>query len=176
MSNPYRTTPIPPVPESPKPPILPDRGTEDHGVAVEHEPAIEPIPDYATEPYTVDVEPPEHEIPIVPVRIVEEDARDVRDWRANIFSVPVIATQPEPIRVAGTNPRRTRLFLRNNHASEGLVILRQRTDGSFTGYPLAAGATVEIFAETEVSVIHATAGAASVELAVLEEFRVSKGG
>jgi hypothetical protein len=143
---------------------------------MEHEPAIEPEPDYATEPYEVHTEPPEHAIPIVPVRIVEEDARDVRDWRATTFSIPVIGTQPEPIRVAGTNPRRTRLFLRNNHATEGLVILRQRTDGSFTGYPLAAGASVEIFAETEVSAIHAAAGAANVELAVLEEFRVSKGG
>lgn len=176
MSNPYRTTPIPPIPESPKDPVLPERGTEDHGVPVEHEPLIEPLPDYATEPYQVHTEPVEPDIPIVPVRIVEEDSRDVRDWRANVFNVQVIAGQPEPQRIAGDNKRRTRLFVRNNHATEGVILLRKRTDSSFVGYPLAAGAFVEIFAETEVSVIHATAGAATVEVAVLEEFRVSKGG
>lgn len=170
MTNPAQR--LTPIPESPQPPILPDRGTWDHGVPITAEPAIEPEvdwPDEADSPH-VKTEPPEPDIPPVAVTIVGDKAHQRRDWRGGNYT---ITPTGDAIRLVGENSRRTRILVRNLSDTDTVFLLRRQTDGVVSAFPLDSNSDIEIFCEAEVCAKHSNPAGANALLGVIEEFRIN---
>lgn len=153
-------TPLEPVPEDYTGKVYPYRGTETHGV---------PDPDY-TEPdlefkgeqARVEYEEPEKETDPIPVRVVNEYAREETQWRVSRF--PVSAGQSTHI--VARDRTRTQVIVKVVTGS--IVISDQQNPAAFTGYPLGAG---ETFTTDAVTPVYAT-GVADADVAVLQSYRV----
>lgn len=157
---------VQPVPEHYHGVNFPYRGTEQHGVAV---------PDdahYNTRDFQYPEEKPDEYLPAEPepdpilVKVVQEHAREIRDWR----TVRVAVTSP-PTALVGKNDSRRNTRIKNMDAANAIYIGSDNNVTSYTGYKISAGQEIPPMYTTEA--IYATTGdGTTAEIAVLYEFVV----
>lgn len=176
MSEPYEvptssgnTAPLQPRTERMEPINFPYRGQQQHGVPAPQSPWIPQDADAQSwegeEVYDA------NEVPIepVPVIIVRESQREIRSWRAYRMLANTISSM-----CVGQNECRTRVVIQNvaNAGSETAYIGHTSNVTSMDGYPLLAGASIEINSEEEVYCITASDASNTVELGILSEHAV----
>lgn len=160
---------LPPVMEKYAGKNLPWRGTQDHGVPIaDHTPGdvLESEHPWVDEKADIDYLPPENEpVPIL-VRVVNEHARELKDWRVGRSSVSTQAVQ-----IVGKNMARKGLRIRNLDAANAVYIGPDSSVSTYTGYKIPAGTEPMPFVTTEE--VWATTGDATVvEIGLLYEFSV----
>jgi len=131
---------------------IPYRGTEQHGVAIEHK-------EYPTSPdrypeeqvgdvtYIEDTERDQHPIP---VRIVTEASREIKSWRTWRTNVDTSVRL-----IVGRNNNNTRVRIRNMDTTATNICYVSNDMGvtALTGWPIAINETLEIVTENEVYAI-----------------------
>lgn len=126
----------------------------------------EPVPDY---PIGQPDEPePEHEYPPATVRVLQEP-RAFKDHAVT----NVVVTSPNDVEtVIGVDQkrRRTRVFMRNTHAADSVVIVKEKTDQAFGGFTLGPGQHLEDFSHGAFYAVLPAAGANPVTVSVLVEY------
>jgi hypothetical protein len=145
---------------------FPYRGTETHGVKP---------PDgakYDTREFQYPEEPPEHYAEPEPepnpvlVRVVQDHAREILDWRT--VRVPV---SQNPVLLVGRNLARRKLRIRNLDGANAIYIGPDPNVSTVSGYKISAGQEMNELVTTEP--VYATTGDSSVvETAVMFEFAV----
>lgn len=132
--------------------VFPYRGTETHGVDPVVPSAAVPGHDGSVAVPTKPA-PPEHEP--VPVRIVQNDTDEIRDWAPR--SIPILPGQK--IRLVGRNKRRSKITIynfsewHNDFFDPGNYILwvgRDANVSQFAGVPLPANGNISISTTEEV--------------------------
>jgi hypothetical protein len=112
-------------------------------------------------PLPVEAEPD----PIL-VRVVQDHAREVREFR--VVRYPVSQT---PVQLVGKNLARRSLRIRNTDAANAIYISSDSNVSSVTGYKIPANTEPQPFVTTEA--VYATTGDSSVvEVCVLFEYAV----
>lgn len=145
---------------------FPYRGTETHGVAVPEG------SEYNTREFQYKEEDPEQYEPPLPepdpilVRVVQEHARELREFRT--VRIPV---SQQPQQLVGKNLSRRSTRIRNLDAANAIYIGPDPNVSAITGFKISAGQEPNPFITTEP--IYATTGDSSiVEVAVLFEYAV----
>jgi hypothetical protein len=139
---------VTPVPEHYAGTVFPYRGTETHGVDPSTEVTIDPEEaDYGTT-VAVPLEPVEKEQEPVPVKIVGEGGPgELRTW---FIIREYVRTGEGPRRIVGQDENRTKVKIRNLHAADTLWIMAEPYNDTNFGYPILAGAELELTAVTDV--------------------------
>lgn len=111
----------------------------------EYDPEMADIADY---PHADDVEgykfEKESDLPD-PIAVYLTDdvrlARDYKTWNSTRLTV----VDSRPTQLAGRSERRTRLFIRNTHATNAVFLTNNSSTPVGFGFELAAGADIELF-------------------------------
>lgn len=135
------TQPLEPLPEAYKGVNNPYRGIEQHGVEASTRP--QPVPGYG-DTVAVEYEEPEPLQAPVPVIVVNESAKEERDWGTMPF--PIGATSQQ---IIGRDERRTSLKIVNNGPNTVYLHPDPHVNPAF-GYPLAMDGVETFDAETAV--------------------------
>lgn len=134
---------------------------------------IYPTQDYASAPEIVDY-------PEQPAHVVEEDAPlqvDIgqsipqtrpRDWSANRTQIQNTRTT----HLAGWEPNRTRMFIRNNEASVSVFLGRNETDLVFAMYELGPGESIEMWHQGDVWAL--CDGSDTAYVSVMQEYTLTE--
>lgn len=157
---------VQPVPEHYAGVNFPYRGTEQHGVAVPEG------TEYNTRDFQYKEEEPEEYLPGDPepdpilVRVVQEHAREIREFRT--VRIPV---SQAPVQLVGKNLARRSTRIRNMDTTNAIYIGPDPNVSAITGFKINGNQEPNPFVTTEA--IYATTGDSSVvEVAVLFEFAV----
>lgn len=166
------TVPLNPIPDRAEPINFPYRGSNTHGVEVEARPWIPQDADeqswtgeapYDATPYPL--------IP-VPVEIVNRSAGEIREWRTVLSSASKLSSN----RIAGANPRRTRMRIKHVNTADATAIVFIGHDGAMSNlsaWPLSPGESVEITTEGEVwALLNSAATNPTADVAIILEMTV----
>jgi len=161
---PGTTEPVQPVPDTYGPTVFPYRGSEQHGVPMDVQTTLQD--QWVVDP--VDAaevlhEAPEHEP--IPVRIVTESSREIKDWRTGQTVVT-----GSPSLIAGRNDRRSVVRIKNCSATVAVYVGNTLGVSTISGYPIAANGELAISTSEEVYGI--SADTTSVYVAVIQEVSV----
>lgn len=166
------TTPLEPIPDRVEPVNFPYRGSETHGVPVEGRPWIPRDAEAQSWEGEEVYDPASAPIEPVPVIIVNESGHEIRSWRAWHH----IAT-PTPSLLAGQNPRRSRIKIRNLGSPTGdpigatIYISHESNAHIFSSWPIPPAGELTLETEEEVYCI-TPAGSLDVEVAVISEHAI----
>lgn len=155
---------VEPVPEAYVGDNNPYRGIEQHGVENPNKPTV--VPGYG-DTYQVELQ---DNAPIpdpVPVLVVNQGARERRDWAANNTFVD----SSRVVEVLPNDPRRTKATIVNAGPNTVYVGRTQSVSVAF-GFPVAMGATFPTL-EAETNMYAITAATETANLRVLWEYRVT---
>lgn len=156
QTPPDRPQAIPPVPEEYEGTSFPYRGIENHGV--EPTPGVDPELYYDRNSYDMDPDkfntiPAEKEPDPVPVRIVNESARERFHFRVGTITIP---TTSDALELCGRNDNRSLIRIRVPGSSPGSIVFGStRSLSAGTVYTLAAGQEIE-FRTTEPIFVNAS--------------------
>lgn len=138
---------IAPVPETYAGRNLPYRGVVDHGVDVNTEP-VEPQ-DW-TDGRPVEYDAPPDDVTVVPVRIVEEGARELRRFRTSVAYAGG-TDHGRARQIINQDENRTSVTIRNRTIDKTIWYSdKPETANELGGYPLDAGAEKTLTAHTAV--------------------------
>jgi len=171
QTSPNRPDRVKPVPDTPKGPSFPYRGTETHGVAPTG--SIDYDQYYETQvwddgPDEIPVLKPEEEPEPVPVRIVQGSARERLEWRATRLSVN---GDGPALQLVGRHDKRRSLRIRVHGDTDPLYIGSDNNVRPYTGYLVPAGTELMPVYSTEE--VYATAEpGTTVEVSVMYEYGV----
>lgn len=145
--------------------VFPYRGMEQHGVPATHPVWTKPSEDCVDVEGELSATEQEDSRP-VPVRIVQEFAREIRTWNAT-----QTRADANPRELVGRNLQRTKLLIRN--LSVDVVVYIGRANGAnyLSGYPVDPGQTIELNTTDEV---HGVVGDITkvALIAVLQQFTI----
>lgn len=165
--KPPNTEPIQPIIDSIEGDILPGgRGFAYHGVAPTERP--EP-PEGYSDIVEIEYEEPPESPSVVPVRIVNESARQQRHFRTTTI---VLNPAGPPKMILGEDPTRTRAVVKNVSTDDAWIGSTQQQAGSMFGYPLSENETETLSTDQEV---YAQSSHASntVTLCILSEYTIN---
>ena len=157
---------IKPQPERVAGKVFPYRGIEQHGVA-DPDVKIDYPDDTWPEDTIAAIAEPKPEPDPVPVRIVRSSSREIRDWRTRQTTIG-----PNSSMIVGRNDDRKTVRIRNTHATVAAYIGNASNTTTYSGYPLAAGAEIQIESSEEIYGLTADGTTSGLVLAVLEELVV----
>lgn len=172
QTPPDRPQAIPPVPEEYEGVNFPYRGVGNHGV--EPTKGVDPEAYYDRTSYDMDPDnfeslPPEKEPDPVPVRIVNENARERYHFRTVSMTIP---TTSDTVELCGRNDNRSLLRIRVPGSSPGSIVFGgSRNLSPGTVYTLAAGQEIE-FRTTEPVFVNASNPAQAPTLMFIETYTV----
>jgi hypothetical protein len=145
---------------------FPYRGTEQHGVAVPADTK------YDTREFQYEEEEPEKYLPGEPepdpilVKVVQDHAREIREFR--VVRIPVSQT---PVQLVGKNLSRRSLRIRNTDTVNAIYIGPDPSVNLVTGFKIPGNTEPNPFVTTEA--VYATTGDSSVvEVSILFEYVV----
>src|SRR4051794_34322747 len=143
---------------------FPYRGNETHGVDPTNTPGIDPEEaDYGTT-VSVALEPDTDEQEPIPVKVVSEGLNELRTFRV---VREYCRTGESSRRIIGQDETRSKVRIKNLHASDLLYISDLAFNDIGMAYPIAGGAELELTAETSV---YARAGSTNdIPIAMLVE-------
>lgn len=167
QTPPERPDRVKPVPEHYEGVSFPYRGTENHGV----DPGNVDVDEhyefaYEDEPQQIPTLPPEEEVDPVPVKVVQDSARERMDWRAARFLVKDV-----PQEIVGRHEKRKSLRIRVHGDTNPIYIGPDSGLRPYTGFRIPAGTELYPFSSTENVYAVADSGT-EVEISVLYEFAV----
>lgn len=165
---PERPERVEPVPEHYAGTNFPYRGTETHGVKPDpnvdySDPEIRYDPEHDGDVNYVP-EPVEHDP--IPVRIVNENPTEIREFRSARFTVGSPAVQ-----LLGKHDARYRTRIRNTDAVNAIYIGPDSSVNSYTGYKLPAGAEIDGLTTTQ-EVWATTGDETTADISIMYEFAV----
>lgn len=164
------TTPMTPIPDDPAGTNLPYRGAVDHGVPFQETELADEAHYHTGRP--VEYMPEEADAVAIPVRIVQESARELRQFSTDIVELNVTG-QVNPItRLAPRDERRSKITIRNNTAGDAFIgtsDLRWNGTESSNGFVLGQDESISL--ETTEPVYAVAAVGTNVQLSLLIEFR-----
>lgn len=156
-----------PVPEVYSGNNNPYRGIEQHGIDAGTEPS--PTQGYG-DTIAVELAPEEPLQDPVPVIVVNESAREQKDW--SVQNWPIDNVDPRPVMIAGLDVRRVSLKLRNTGTNSAYLNKNAEGASPAWGWELKANETIDLDAQTPVwaNVDVSTANSAMVQtLAIYSE-------
>lgn len=155
---------VTPVPDSFAPEFLPYRGTQTHGVAPSQD--SHNIPDHRDDARPVPVIPlPEKPEP-VPVVVISDTGRRIRQWRGHsTYATPSVA------QIVGAHDKRTKVTIRNLSTDKTAYLGPDVTVSVVNGFPVLPGGAFEIGAESAVYGV-CDGASENVPLSVLVEYQV----
>lgn len=143
---------------------FPYRGTEQHGVAPATQTHYTPSEQWALDEHAPEYDAEPKHVEPVAVRIVQESSREFRG-----FSTGTAVVDSNVRQVAGRHDHRTSVKIRNLSATKKIYIGGNMVN-TVSGWPIEANATETLYTEMEVYAI--SEDGSSVNVAVLQEFRV----
>lgn len=164
---PDRPHPTPPIPENYEGTNQAYRGIETHGVPPTGKPRDVQV-EYSDGTRPIVYDPPPQDPDPIPVKIVNEGPNERRDFRTRQSPVNPLSIAQQ---LVGANDSRTSVKFRNTHATLLVYISHDANIAAFNGYPLVAGAELQLNTESDVWALNPDA-TNTVTVAVLEEFSV----